>query len=452
MIAGKPPGPRIGARNSLLFASGDFAFNLYWQSLTFYLLYYYTDVAHLPVAIAATIYMVGSAWDGIVDLAVGLLADRVRIGRGGFRVYLVGGAVPLGLSFVLLYAALPAGGGRIATIVTAHLAFRTIYALVNVPYSAMTARVTEDSRNRAAIAGLRMIFGTLAAIVVAIGTQPLVASFGGAADAPRGYRLVAILFAVAGTAILVSVGLGVRELIPITRSHAHHSLRVAVRTLLANRALITLLAAMMSAILGVSILDKLVLYEFKYALHDIAAGRTALAAMSVAGGMAIPLWMAIGHRLGGRFVWLASAALGLAAIGGYAAIGARGVMATQAMLVAAQIAMMGMNFAFWALLPDTIEYGERIGGLRIDATTYGIAALAQKIAIGAAAGAFGLVFRAIGYRANAGQAGTTLAGMHAILIVAPAAGFALSAMIILFNPLRRGTHARIVAELRGGVF
>jgi hypothetical protein len=40
----------------LLFAFGDFAFNLYWQSIMLFLLFYYTEALGLPVTTAAAIY------------------------------------------------------------------------------------------------------------------------------------------------------------------------------------------------------------------------------------------------------------------------------------------------------------------------------------------------------------------------------------------------------------
>jgi Na+/melibiose symporter-like transporter len=47
-------------------------------------------------------------------------------------------------------------------VVAGHLLFRTAYAAVNVPYLAMTARISIDSRDRAFVAGMRMLFGTMA--------------------------------------------------------------------------------------------------------------------------------------------------------------------------------------------------------------------------------------------------------------------------------------------------
>ncbi len=73
----EPSGGAGAARLRLfLFASGDFAFNLFWQSIMLFLLFYYTDALNLPIAVAATTYMVASVWDGIANFAAGVLVDR----------------------------------------------------------------------------------------------------------------------------------------------------------------------------------------------------------------------------------------------------------------------------------------------------------------------------------------------------------------------------------------
>ncbi|HEY2482076.1 MAG TPA: MFS transporter, partial [Caulobacteraceae bacterium] len=92
-----------------MFASGDFGFNLFWQSLMLYQLFYYTETLRIPMAEAATCYAIAAVWDGLASFAVGILTDR----RGDERFYrraLILGAAPLGLSFVLSYSPPPAGG------------------------------------------------------------------------------------------------------------------------------------------------------------------------------------------------------------------------------------------------------------------------------------------------------------------------------------------------------
>jgi GPH family glycoside/pentoside/hexuronide:cation symporter len=163
-----PSRPRLA-----LFAFGDFAFNLYWQSIMLFLLFYYTDALGLPIAVAATNYLVASVWDGIANFAAGVMVDR-RHDRFRYGALMFAGAVPLGLSFVLTYLPpLASGGWAIAWVFAAHLLFRTAYAGVNVPYLAMTARISADPGDRAFVAGLRMMFGTAAAVTVALCTVPV---------------------------------------------------------------------------------------------------------------------------------------------------------------------------------------------------------------------------------------------------------------------------------------
>ena len=152
-MTARPSKPRL-----ILFAFGDFAFNLFWQSIMLFLLFYYTDALGLAIGVAATTYLVASVWDGIANFIAGILVDR-KHDRFRYGPLLVAGAVPLGLTFVLTYMPpLVTGGWAVASVLVAHLLFRTAYAGFNVPYLAMTARVSADPGDRAFVAGTRMLF------------------------------------------------------------------------------------------------------------------------------------------------------------------------------------------------------------------------------------------------------------------------------------------------------
>ena len=91
---------RLSRPRLALFAFGDFAFNLFWQSIMLYLLFYYTDALELPIALAAMTYMVASIWDGVANFAAGVLVDRGH-DRIRYGALIAAGAIPLGLTFVL---------------------------------------------------------------------------------------------------------------------------------------------------------------------------------------------------------------------------------------------------------------------------------------------------------------------------------------------------------------
>lgn len=430
----------------LLFAFGDFAFNLYWQSIMLFLLFYYTEALGLPVATAAAIYTVASIWDGLANFLAGTVADRREPGRG-YGPLLMLGSVPLGIAFILTYAPpLATGWWGLATVFAGHLLFRTAYAAVNVPYLAMSARVSSDSRDRAFLAGMRMLFGTMAAVLVARGTLPLGAWLSGDAVPADAYLGAAILFAVLGTAILILVGASYREQVVPVRTDPP-SLAASLRSLATNRAFVTLNLAMMAMIVAVTILNKSVLYYFKYFVGDAVAGQSALAWMGVVGAAAVPLWMLLQRGLGTRGLWFLAACACMAGLVLFAGTHIDKAGPMQLFLVAMQALIVGLHFAYWAMLPNTVEYGEQVTGLRVEGAVFGMAALLQRVAIGLATALLATGFDAAGYVANVQQSAGTLAAMRWTIALVPLVFLALSCVLMLFNPLGKGAHARIVKDL-----
>ena len=439
-MTARPSKPRL-----LLFAFGDFAFNLYWQSIMLFLLFYYTDALDLPIGVAATTYMVASIWDGIANFAAGLLVDRKQ---DSFRYgpLLAAGAVPLGLSFVLTYLPPPVTGAwAIAMVFSAHLLFRTFYAGVNVPYLAMTARISADPGDRSFVAGMRMLFGTAATVLVALATFPVGRWLTGS-GAAQAYFGAAILFAATGAAILIIVGATYRESAPPHRP-LPGSIKDALLSLSRNRAFVSLNAAIMAVIVAMTILSKAVLYYFKYVLQVAHAGEIALAWMGLVGGIAIPLWMLLGRFVGLRALWLIAAGLGMAGLLIFIAVQLNGVAAMQVFLVGMQVMAVGVYFVFWAMLPNTIEYGERETGLRVEGAVFGVAALLQRIAIGIATAILGWSFESAGYVANVQQSAATLTGIRLTVALVPLAFLALSCVAMVLNPLGRKPVRQVVAAV-----
>ena len=435
---------RVSRARLALFAFGDFAFNLYWQSIMLFLLFYYTDALNLPIGVAATTYMVASIWDGVANFAAGVLVDRGH-DRFRFGPLIVAGAVPLGLSFVLTYMPpIATGAWAVAWVLAAHLLFRTAYAGVNVPYLAMSARISPDGGDRAFVAGARMLFGTAAVVTVALATVPVGHWLTGS-SAAQAYFGAAMLFAGAGAAILIVVGATYRD-----GAVAHRpkpaSVTVALASLARNRAFVALNVAIMAVIVAMTVLTKSALYYFKYVLDVPHAGEVALAWMGLAGGIAIPLWMLLGRFVGLRALWLIAVAAGMGGLLLFVAVQLDSAAAMQAFLIGMQVVAVGVYFVFWAMLPNTIEYGEQATGQHVEGAVFGVAALLQRIAIGIATAILGWGFASAGYVANVQQSAATLAGIRLTVALAPLGFLALSCFAMLWNPLgRRSGAARKIA-------
>lgn len=420
--------PRRRTGPLVLFAAGDFAFNLYWQSISLYLLFFYIDVLQLPPVIAGTIFMIGAVWDGIADLAAGAVAER---SRASYRKMVGWGALPLGLAFVAMFA-LPtkAAGGVLAV----QMLFRTVYAFTNIPYSAWTTRLSEEPAVRTVLAGLRMMFGAAAAACVALALPAL--------GERSGYPMAAAAMAVIAIPLLITVAMKVPEPQKVITT-ARPRLPGQMAALLRNRAFVILSIATGAGSGAAALLGQSVPYYFRYIAGYPAGGPHALAAMGVASAIVLPLWTVLTTRIGGRRGWLIAALLGLVALAMFAWTRDARLLS----LSIASAAFAGFNLAAWALLPDTVDWGEAQGHVRVEALAFGVFAFVQKIALALAGLAIGAVYGASGFVAGATQtsaAGTTILWL---MLGGPAALILASIVAMLAQPLRRHT----LATLRRGI-
>jgi Na+/melibiose symporter-like transporter len=216
-----------------------------------------------------------------------------------------------------------------------------------------------------------------------------------------------------------------------------HDLRELILSLARNRSFVALNAAMMAMIVAITVLSKSVLYYFKYLLNNPEAGQLALASMGLVSGVAIPFWMLLGRFVGLRALWLIAAGLGIAGLILFGSVRFDGEQAMWWFLVGMQVMSVGLNFVFWAMLPNTIEFGERETGLHIEGAVFGMAALLQRIAIGIATAILGWGFASAGYVANVRQSTETLERMRETVAFAPLLFLALSCVAMLLNPLGR---------------
>jgi len=113
------------------------------------------------------------------------------------------------------------------------------------------------------------------------------------------------------------------------------------------------------------------------------------------------------------------------------------VIVMQAFLIGMQVMAVGIYFIFWAMLPNTIEYGERTTGLHVEGTVFGVAALLQRVAIGIATAILGWSLASAGYVPNVRQSPETLAAMRTMVTIVPLVFLALSCVAMLMNPLGR---------------
>jgi len=87
----------------LIYGAGDLGFSMNNSLITAFFSVFMVTVVGMPPGLVAIIFIVGRSWDFINDPIIGHLSDRTRTRWGRRRPFLLFGAIPFGLSFILLW-------------------------------------------------------------------------------------------------------------------------------------------------------------------------------------------------------------------------------------------------------------------------------------------------------------------------------------------------------------
>lgn len=428
------------------YASGDFALNLFWQSTGFFLLFFYTNVMGLPNKTAGLIIMIGGIWDAFSDPLMGYLAERTRSRWGAYRPYLLLGAVPLSLSFIVLFWSPPSleGGSLTAFVLITLLIFRSCYTLVSIPYSTLGARVTSDSRERTRLMGVRMMAGFLGGLVV----TGLAAYFRGQHTDQTAFMLLALTSAAISIVALIYCfrATGSAQRRPPNAPRAKNAGQ-AVTTLLHNQAFILIFFAIAFVAVGNVFINSTVLYYFEDAIGNKQAGDFALMMMTATPLVTIPIWSAIALKLDKKNSWiLGSLSIILGCIILYFDTSGSVPLAYGTFIIL-NFGLSSFAVLFWSMLPDTIEYGEWKTGIRNESTIIGVVSSGQKISLALSAFVLGHLLDFIGYQAGMPQGPETIEGLRTLIAGVSGGALTLSALLIAFYPINAASHQEILREL-----
>ena len=431
---------------------GDYAICLYWSGVGLYLLYFYTDVVGITPLLAGWIYALGIAWDAITDPFMGYLAERTRTKMGSYRPYIFYGSVPLALSFVLLFWVPPFEGFALFIfLLTVNLVHRTCFTVVSVPYSSLTARITDDSDERTKLTTARMLgasFGTLS--VSALGF-PIVLWFGGG-DEAIGFIFLGMICGL--TAILVlSITVRFVKEREFNFSPAEiPSFAKVARSVSTNYPFWIVFGSILNLGSTSIMFNNNLIYFVKYALDLHEYQGLILGVSSGAALFAIPFWAYAALKIGKRNSWMV--AMGLLLVG-FLIFYFYPIASLNELLIVLGFIGIGngaTGVLFWSMLPDTIEYGEWKTKVRTESSLYGFMTFAQKGAIAFAAILLGVALTQIGFEPNEVQSDETLAGLKFIMTWIPLTGIFISFVLVSFYPIDKSFHKKLIQEIESRKF
>lgn len=198
--------------NMVGYGSGDIAGNVVYAFLSSFVMIYLTDTIGLNAGIVGTLIAVSKLLDGVTDVFFGAMIDKTKSKLGKARPWMLYAYIGCAITLAAIFA-IPTDLGQFAQYAWFFLAYTMLnavfYTANNIAYSALTALITKNSKERVQMGSYRFIFAFSTSLLIQSVTVAFVAKMGGGA---AGWRTVAIIYAVIGLVVNTLSVLSVKEL------------------------------------------------------------------------------------------------------------------------------------------------------------------------------------------------------------------------------------------------
>ncbi|MBK9094660.1 MAG: MFS transporter [Anaerolineae bacterium] len=442
----------------IIYGAGDSGFSLTSTALALLYLDFLVSVVGLDPRLAGISIGLGRIWDAFNDLVIGTLSDRTRSRWGRRRPYLLFGALPFGVAFILMWVvpAMPSQTALLIYYTAMYILFDTFFTLVNVPYIALTPELAPGYDERTSLHSYRMAFSIGFGLLGAVAPLAIVDAIAGAGvSGPARHSAYMVMATLLGLASVLPVWLVfavVRER-PEFQDLPTPGLVDSFRMAASNKAFLIVAGVYLLTWMPIDLIQFVLVFLIRdYFRLDGGARDLIFLLLFGVGVLALPLWVWISHRLDKpRAYQLGMAFLAVVLL----ALSFMPPGRANLVFLLAALAGIGVSAAHaipLAILPDVIDWDELRRAQRQEAAYYSVITLIQKLVGAVTITLTGTLLSASGYVANANlvdglQPATALGTIRFLAGPLPAVFFVAGIILVSFYPITRARHARILSLL-----
>lgn len=432
------------------YGCGDFGCNIIYTAMSAFLMLYYTDYAGVSALAVGTIMMVSRVFDGISDIIMGVIVDRTKSKFGKARPWLLRMCVPFAVSGILLFS-VPSTWAQtpklVYVFITYNLVSTVIYTAINVPYSALNALMTQDPYERSVLSIFRNLLATAGTLIVNTCTLPLVEYFGDNVSAWT--KAFGVFGLIAVFAFLINF-FGTKERVrPVGREKEMEdvSFLVGVKALFHNKYWIMMTGMLALFFMMYAVNGGATVYYAKEILGDRNLVGTINGVFNVVQIVSMFFIAMLVKKFGKRNVF--SLGLILDIIGMLLLNFSDGILS----MVVLSSMIRGIGNAcggatMWAMVSDTIDYGEWKTKVRTEGLINSACSFGYKIGNGIGSALLGIILEIGGYAGEAAtQSASALLSIQICFVWIPIVVYVAGLMIMKFYHLDREFPA-IIEDLR----
>ncbi len=198
--------------NIVGYGTGDIAGNVVYAFLSSFVMIYLTNTVGLNAGIVGTLIAVSKIFDGVTDVFFGSMIDKTKSKMGKARPWMFWGFFGCAITLFGVFA-IPTNMGKTAQYAWFFIAYTLLngvfYTANNIAYSALTALVTKNSKERVQMGSFRFIFAFSTSLLIQTITVGAVDALGGGA---AGWRSIAIIYCILGVITNTLAVFSVKEL------------------------------------------------------------------------------------------------------------------------------------------------------------------------------------------------------------------------------------------------
>lgn len=161
---------KIGFKAKFAYGVGSMPYAVKDAAFSAFVLFFYTQVLGLSGSLTGLAIFISVLWDAVSDPMIGAWSDRLKTRWGRRHPMMVAGAIPLGLSFVMLFSpadfVLDSQIRLFAWLLLSVLMVRTFLTVFYIPQNAMGAEMSDDYHERTAIVNIRTNLGWIAGVTL----------------------------------------------------------------------------------------------------------------------------------------------------------------------------------------------------------------------------------------------------------------------------------------------
>ncbi|MEL6246531.1 MAG: MFS transporter [Cyanobacteria bacterium J06648_16] len=448
--------PKLTLPIKLAYGAGDLGAGLTSNLLAFSYLIFLTNVAGLSPLTAGTVLLIGKIWDGVNDPLVGMLSDRTRTKWGRRYPWMALTAIPFGFTFFLNWI-VPGFESELAKFwyyVFISIAFQVFFTTTNLPYSTLTAELTQDYDERTDLTSFRLAFSlTGAVMILALG---LVVSQQITNEAQQYLVLGGLGGAIAALSVywctFGTFGHAKRQ-----ATYQGHSLNQQaesempflqqVKIVFSNRPFLYVVGIYLFSWLALQITATIIPYYVKFWM---GSDNYFLAALLVQGTAIFMMFICslLSQRIGKKGLYFLGSGLWILVQLGlfFLQPGQLGTM--YGLCVLASFGVATAYVVPWSILPDVIELDELQTGCRREGAFYAFMTLLQKGGLAVGIFLVSLALETSGFAQDAArQPDSALWAIRFFMGPVPLTLLICGMILAYFYPITKAKHAEILLQL-----